>query len=418
MLQGVGSLPFRRSGIAVVAEDVVGRGAVVLDEPEGRFLPALAVLADQQHAQAAALLARLFPLDAPAAVAVDGLVASGLLVPGHGFEAEHLLVVGLGGGGQGRRVLLHGVGDELDALGLLEAEVVDQHLGIAGQLEHLRRRRPGGGLLPELAHEPGPHRLALHQRPQADPVLPRAPAGDGEGVLLQLVGQAQAPGACQGSGAFAGGDVRFHLAAADAAAADAVEEAGLVLVDEQGLPRRALYDLRVGVDGDDHAVGGEEVVGVEGGGPGGDQAAPGHQLHVEAVLPHEPAVLPEAGHGVVAAIVDQRIEDGDAGLAVPHLHLVNRQLLDVSLGLANPDPGGQVIGAGRAVQDQALPPVVVVDELHGSPRRRKIAGWRVSVSGTEALRRHQLLPGPRRSPADRARPGRSRLHQAPGRLLA
>ena len=183
-------------------------------------------------------------------------------------------------------------------------------------------------------------------------------------MFLQFVGQAQAPGACQGREAFAGGDVRFHLAAGDAAAADAVEEAGLVLVEEQGLPRRALDDLRPGVHGDDHAVGGEEAVGVEGGGPGGDRAGLGQELHVETVLPHEPAVLPEAGHGVVAAVVHQRIEDGDAGLAVPNLHLVNRQFLDVSLGLANPDPGGQAVRAGRAVQDQALPPVAVVDELH------------------------------------------------------
>ena len=93
-------------------------------------------------------------------------------------------------------------------------------------------------------------------------------------MLLQLVGQAQAPGAGKGGEAFAGGDVRLHLAAVDAVAADAVEEAGLVLVDEQGLPGGALDDLRPGVHGDDHAVGGEEAEGVEGGGPGGDHAAP------------------------------------------------------------------------------------------------------------------------------------------------
>ena len=198
-------------------------------------------------------------------------------------------------------------------------------------------------------------------------------------MLLQLVGELQAPGAGQGDGAFAGGDVRLHLAAADAVAADAVEEAGLVLVDEQGLPGRALDDLRPGVDGDEPAVGGEEGPGVEGQGLGGDHAVPGDQLHVEAVLPHDPALLPEAGLGVVAAVVDQRIEDGDAGLAAAHLHLVHRRFLDVALGLARLDPRRHVRHLRRGpgeVQDQGLPPVVVVDELHGSPWRT-LAGRRV-----------------------------------------
>ena len=38
VLQGVRRLPFRRGGIAVIAEDVVGCRPVVLDQSEGRFL--------------------------------------------------------------------------------------------------------------------------------------------------------------------------------------------------------------------------------------------------------------------------------------------------------------------------------------------------------------------------------------------
>ena len=187
-------------------------------------------------------------------VLVFRLPAGGVRVPCQGGELQALLLVRCGAVDHRRLRALERVGDELHAVHGIEAVVVDQHFRMTGQVQYRGPRSRQGGLFPELAHAPGPGRTAVDQDAQADPVLAVGPPVDRERTVLALMGEAEPPGAGQRLGAFAGGDVHAHVAPVDAVAADAGGEARLRLVRVERLPRRALDDLRGGVDGDHVAV--------------------------------------------------------------------------------------------------------------------------------------------------------------------
>ena len=204
------------------------------------------------------------------------LPAAGFLVPLHGRELQALLLVRGGAVHHRRRRALERVGDEPHAAHLIEAVVVDQHLRVAGQVQHRRPRGGQGGLLPELAHAERSGRTAADHDAQADPVLAVGPSVDPERLLPAAVGEAEPPGAGKRLGSFAGGDVHAHVAPVDAVAADAGGEARLRLVGVERLARRALDELRGGVDGDHVAVvTREELARVDLQRVGGDGAAAG-----------------------------------------------------------------------------------------------------------------------------------------------
>ncbi len=72
----------------------------------------------------------------------------------------------------------------------------------------------------------------------------------------------------KGDGGFTSGEFRLHLTAAYLVATDALTEAGFVLVKKQNCLRAYSIELWTGVRGESQTSGGEETIGVEGGGPG------------------------------------------------------------------------------------------------------------------------------------------------------
>ena len=370
MLDVVRQLPFaRRGGTSLVADDVVGGAAGIGHRAELRTRPCAPVFAHRQHAQSRAGLVVVEPVAGDQEVLVLRRPAAGVLVPLDGGELQALFLVRGGAVGHRRRRALERIGGEPHAADLVETPAVDQHLGVAFQVQHQRPRGGQRSLFPELAHAERPGRCARDQDAQADPVLAVGPSVDRERLFPAAVGEAEPPGTGQRLGAFARGDVHAHVAPVDAVAADAGGEARLRLVRVERLPRRALDDLRGGVDGDHVAmISREEVARVDLQGVGGHGATAGRDFGGEAIGAHLPRAVPGTVRRVESAVVDHGVEDGELDRAVADLNAVgvHDQLLAVTLRLDHRDAGREltVRDGSCAVQDQPLPVEVFVNQTH------------------------------------------------------